>query len=606
MYLFKDIKRFVAIFCKLAAIDYESLAAKYDIDIEEVKRIQNLSPLPDGNINWVIQQVTSNFDESDIWPTLNLFIQKRDKLAEKNIESYKDIKEMENELKTLPTSNSERKNALKHQKSKSEELYSDDEWLLIRADNKKACVEIGEGTQWCITMTNAMHYEDYTSKNTLFYMLISKQQNKGIFNKIAFSVERNLENEVITTSVFDSQDARYSMGEIKKQLGPIIDKVSAILETNAPIIEEGLFVKFVRGSLSTHEALKLFEEYDFNPYSQGDIKHIFSLCKDPKYLQAFKGFNHPTAIYLTLDYRWGINLLSYTDSPSTGMRTEAAEIIPAQYEHVMINGLTNYNGSSIEELKEKMIRLSKDKSLAVQKELIYSGSNIQLPIEVILNFAKSDNEEIRLDLLRKKAVPNEVAIEMGKNDPSINVRDSAAFIVPTEPDVVFPFLRRCFEHIESKPGSERESKTVSFSMRSFFDQKEDDFVIAMSNLKDDNLRTEALKYLLIYYYSDNYQEPPQWMFENTPKDFSIAFLKSIEPITFVYMISSLAKVQREFIDVDVVYNAVDSVLDLYVNSHNVKYYGHISREDVKMALILLPENLRKELISKYQIKVSEL
>ena len=123
-------------------------------------------------LEWMVIQRINGHKLEDIVPTVKLFDKSSQRLPIKDIYQYQDLKTLEDELKNLSPSKSQQKQNFKTENS--ERIYEDDEVLVLRMDSKDACISYGKGTKWCITMSDAEYYEDYSEQGAIFYFLLSK------------------------------------------------------------------------------------------------------------------------------------------------------------------------------------------------------------------------------------------------------------------------------------------------------------------------------------------------------------------------------------------------------------------------------------------------
>ena len=105
----------------------------------------------------------------------------------RDVYQYKTLKQLEDAIKSLPTSKRKKQETAK---GKAEKIWENDELVIIRPDDKASCVAYGKGSRWCITMQNETYYEQYTSSNVLFYFVLRKQPKGDRFDKVAFALSR--------------------------------------------------------------------------------------------------------------------------------------------------------------------------------------------------------------------------------------------------------------------------------------------------------------------------------------------------------------------------------------------------------------------------------
>ena len=153
----------------------ENLKSRFEnkISDEDIDKLNENDPSNSKKyLEWMIIQRINGHTFQDIIPTVELFDKSSQRLKIKDIYRYKDLKDLENELKNLKPSKTKKKQEIKSEGS--QRIYEDDEVLILRMDSKNACVSYGKGTKWCITMENAPYYENYSREGAIFYFLLSK------------------------------------------------------------------------------------------------------------------------------------------------------------------------------------------------------------------------------------------------------------------------------------------------------------------------------------------------------------------------------------------------------------------------------------------------
>jgi hypothetical protein len=203
---------------------------------------------------WGVKQLSSGVSVNDLIPTIELFHKSTSRVKNKDINSYKSLKELENELKSIaPTKTQERKAT---KVAGAEKIIDDDEYELIYIKDKKAAQLYGAGTKWCITMANASYFEQYTGANVVFYFALSKTLPKtDSFYKLAFAVQRDLINNVIELEIYDAAD--YNLGGVPEEL----EKLADIVTDDAPEREKSVLAKIKLGEASREEIVSSVELY---------------------------------------------------------------------------------------------------------------------------------------------------------------------------------------------------------------------------------------------------------------------------------------------------------------------------------------------------------
>jgi hypothetical protein len=205
---------------------------------------------------WCVKQLTQDFSINDLIPTIKFYDKNSSKFQSKDINTYKTLKDLEDELKEI---GSKSKTELrKETKSEgAEKLFEDDQCVLLYIKNKDASVTYGAGTKWCITMRDANYFEEYSNNNVVFYFLINKNlDQKNSLSKLAFAIQRDKENKILKTEIFDAKDEQIT---IPKGL----EKFLKISEQDAHKRPMGIMVKLKFGLLSKEEILSLMNDKDY-------------------------------------------------------------------------------------------------------------------------------------------------------------------------------------------------------------------------------------------------------------------------------------------------------------------------------------------------------
>lgn len=197
----------------------EDLKKKYPkIDVESLAE-EDPSPTK-KYLAWILKQISHGYSSHDVIPTIKFFDANLQRFKNKDVNSYKDLKDLENEVKKVgdkPTKSSSRESI----KGNAVKLYEDEKIVLVRPDDKESVMLYGAGTKWCITMRDASYYDDYTENNVIFYFLISKKfsSKEERMAKVAFAVERRSVPEtgkqtIDAIEIFDAEDSKIAEHEL--------------------------------------------------------------------------------------------------------------------------------------------------------------------------------------------------------------------------------------------------------------------------------------------------------------------------------------------------------------------------------------------------------
>lgn len=150
----------------------EDLSKKYpNIDVREVA--SNDPSNTKKYLVWMVKQLDQGVSKEDLYPSINLFhnLLQRNQLKDlpKSIDEYASLKDLEDKLKVISEeSNREARKRLKEQMKSVSGLphiiFENDVFAVTRIDTRAESIALGEGTSWCITMSNA----NYFYKKALF------------------------------------------------------------------------------------------------------------------------------------------------------------------------------------------------------------------------------------------------------------------------------------------------------------------------------------------------------------------------------------------------------------------------------------------------------
>lgn len=243
-------------FLKLAA-RIDNVKLKYPNIAEHIDDLKYGDPSGnDKYLEWMARQLNEGFRKEDIIPTVNFFHKHLNKFENKDINQYKNLKELEDIVKKIDQAGS-----LSENKKKSKEggvkIWENPNYVLIRLDTKDACQIYGAGTRWCITMTDANYYEAYKSENSIIYMLVSKVPQNNVYDKVAFQYDRGINNEILNLHTFTSDDEEIDPYEID-----VYPAIKGLMESDVVNQPMDLLAKYNYGLMSEAEELDFFNSGD--------------------------------------------------------------------------------------------------------------------------------------------------------------------------------------------------------------------------------------------------------------------------------------------------------------------------------------------------------
>lgn len=200
-------------------------------------------------LEWMIKQAIE-LGTNDVIPTVEYFHKNIHKFKNKDINSYKTVKELEDKVKEI-----EAKNATTIESSgKFAKLLDDENILLVRPDDKQSVMKYGANTKWCITMRDANYYEEYVAANVVFYFIINKiiPSNDPMY-KIAIAIQRGVDNSIIGTQYFDAEDDELDGEPSEESIeefgldGHLVMKAIKIAHDDAPSRPKALVARLKSG-----------------------------------------------------------------------------------------------------------------------------------------------------------------------------------------------------------------------------------------------------------------------------------------------------------------------------------------------------------------------
>lgn len=169
-------------------------------------------------VNWVLKQLAAGKPLKAVEDLVDEFHKLSSKLKSSDINSFKTVEELEKEISANRFKTSKRQEKKLTKTSGAALIQDGTNFSMYRIDTKAAAMQYGKGTQWCITMGDANHYEQYKEENVLFYFILSKIPNISDivkkfrntdrdYSKIAIAVERDKNNAIVNTQWFDAEDS---------------------------------------------------------------------------------------------------------------------------------------------------------------------------------------------------------------------------------------------------------------------------------------------------------------------------------------------------------------------------------------------------------------
>jgi hypothetical protein len=364
----EDLYSFIKIAGKI-----EDLQLKYpNFDIAN---IASHDPSPTKKyLLWMIKQLEKGHAETDLFPTIGLFHKNQHKLPNKDIEYYKDLKDLEDILKEISSSKSKRE-ITKDIKSNASKIYEDNQVLVIRPDSKQACQIYGANTQWCITMQNASYYEQYTQSNVVFYFIINKIKRDDAYNKVALAYQRGLDNKILQLDIYDEKDKQVNdLSGVFDNIGTILSKTKSDAESRPKSI-----LAKIKSNEASHEEIN-------DVLSNGDIEVIAHILKDSN-LDINKLNNENKQLYLA--YKQPEKYLDIASERTqlivVKQHVDAIRYIENPSEQVQLEAVKRYGHA---------IRCIKNPSEQVQLEAVKQ-------YEYAIGYIENPSEQVQLEAVKR-------------------------------------------------------------------------------------------------------------------------------------------------------------------------------------------------------------
>lgn len=204
---------------------------KYPYHIELIDELDREDPSPTSKyLEWMINQVLYGSDKSDVISNIQYFHDKNQLFKNKDINSY-DNKSLEDAIKDVESGREQKI----IERGKSETIGNTDRFLIVRPDDKSACMRYGSDTKWCLTGSSLEHYDEYTAKeNAIFYIIIDKESEfRSPMSKICYAFERDENNNIVNLNIWDSTNETISEGSVKRHLGEYYDEIARKIHNEA-------------------------------------------------------------------------------------------------------------------------------------------------------------------------------------------------------------------------------------------------------------------------------------------------------------------------------------------------------------------------------------
>jgi hypothetical protein len=314
-------------------------------------------------LEWMAKQMANGHRIEDLVPTVSYFHNNVQKFKSKDINSYKDLKDLEDEVKDISLRGKQSRGEIK---STAQKVANNDEWKVIRPETKKACQKYGAGTKWCITMGDANYWEDYTSNNIIFYYFLRKKPFGDNFDKIAVAISRDENNNVIGKEAFDAADNSIDDDKLNELIG---EELITQIENDAESVPETLMSRLQNNKLSGDEINAALQKGQISKLAVAS-----SLNTPPEILQQLAQDQNTK-----IKHKIALN-------PKTP--PETLQVL-AQDENEFVRSYVVVNPNT----PLKILRqLAQDKNPRVR---YYIAINLKTPLEILQQLSQDQDEDVR-------------------------------------------------------------------------------------------------------------------------------------------------------------------------------------------------------------------
>jgi hypothetical protein len=154
-------------------IDLREHLLSYGIGVDVLDKMSNVDLLFLHSVMDGIFRYHMKLDKQEI-QTVRKFIEynERGLIANNDVSTYKDFKELEDSVRIANL-----KSLDKEMSKEIKEIYSDDEWFVLRPLTTLSGEKYGYGTKWCTTM-NSEYFLRYSRNGILIYIINTKTGKK--------------------------------------------------------------------------------------------------------------------------------------------------------------------------------------------------------------------------------------------------------------------------------------------------------------------------------------------------------------------------------------------------------------------------------------------
>ncbi len=165
----------------------EDVAASFrdHLTPEQVKDLAQADP--SGNLKylrWAAEQVAQGAAAEDVKALLGEFHQQQARLDPPDIYAYT-APSLRKALRALPPVTTTQRDVRQLIQSGKEFLGEKDGWKLYRSDTTAACINLGKGTQWCVSGLQDNEFPEYQTVDVKFYVAVGPKETADEHGRVA-------------------------------------------------------------------------------------------------------------------------------------------------------------------------------------------------------------------------------------------------------------------------------------------------------------------------------------------------------------------------------------------------------------------------------------
>jgi hypothetical protein len=380
-------------------------------------------------LEWMVKQMNNGHRIEDLVPTVTYFHNNVQKFKSKDINSYKDLKDLEDEVKNISFNGKQSRGEIK---STAQKVVNSDEWKVIRPETKKACQKYGAGTKWCITMGDADYWEDYTGNNVIFYYFLRKKPFGDKFDKIAVAIDRDENNNIVGKEAFDAADDPIDDDELNELIG---EELISQIENDAEAVPETAMSRLVNNKLSGDEINTALQKGLISKQATAEnhntppevLRVLAQDENDDVRIYVAENPNVPVDVLKVLAQDENDDVRSYVArNPNTS--PETLQILAQdENKYIRFNVARNPNTSP-----EVLQILAQDKSKIVK---LVVAENSNTPVEVLQILAQDEDKDVRLGIVNNSSTSPEILRQLAQDKDEF-VRRYIAENSNTPPEVL--------------------------------------------------------------------------------------------------------------------------------------------------------------------------